>query len=388
MAKRLFDAHLRKHGPDSALFIGASIKEGPRRAAGSNLLQVAQQEFLYITESFDYLYFTNFDASGQSDLLRLIESFAPTTVHCHHFMGFGVDFLQALQAKLQVRTVFTLHEHMVVCQNDGHLLQRNNQRICRDIHAARCATCLPQYRYDYFQHRLDHMAGLVGAFDVVTAVSKFTADVVSSAIKTKAPIVVIPNGPVDAVPAATSIDLRAGLNIAYIGQIHRTKGVHVLLEAMLMVAKRRPRQVDRMRVSVWGGILLEDYRQEIESLVQQLQDCGVFARLAGMYDSSNLRQVLSDANVVVVPSLWPESYCITADEAVMHGKVLLCSDFPAARERFEEGGSVRFFAPGSAVQLATQFEDLLGMQDVKVLSPFTYKYQSFDEIYDAYEEHY
>ena len=121
MAKRLFDAHLRKHGPDSALFIGASIKEGPRRAAGSNLLQVAQQEFLYITESFDYLYFTNFDASGQSDLLRLIESFAPTTVHCHHFMGFGVDFLQALQAKLQVRTVFTLHEHMVVCQNDGQI---------------------------------------------------------------------------------------------------------------------------------------------------------------------------------------------------------------------------------------------------------------------------
>lgn len=385
IAKRLHDEHLRRHGADSSLFIAANIGGGPKRAAGTNLLQLERSEFLYITERFDYIYFTNHDYRGQLELIDLIESFAPTHLHFHHFMGFGMDFVQAVLKRLETATsIFTVHEHMLVCHNDGHLLQRSNSRICATSHPGRCATCMPEYRYDYFQHRLDHFQGVISRFDLVTAVSEFTANAISASIKTRRPIAVIPNGPFRVLPRARQIST-SNLHVAYIGQIHRTKGVHILLKGIIDLVKRTPGYAPRLKATIWGSFVLPEYQQEIECLIDQLLTHGVNAKLGGTYDSSNLRNILSDANVVVVPSLWPESYCITADEAIAMEKILICSDFPAARERFNESESIRFVPPGSEVAISTAMEDLLDACSVAYSPTARFDFADQSDIFNRYE---
>lgn len=385
VAKRLHDEHVRKNGAGSSLFIGAMIGGGPKRSAGTNLIQVKSDEFIYVCDRFDYLYFTNYDYEGQQALIRLVESFDPTHLHFHHFMGFGVDFMFALLSSSKAKKIFTVHEHMLVCHNDGHLVQRNNNGICDGPHPARCATCMPEYRYDYFQHRLSHLASIVEMCDVVTAVSQYTADVIQRSIKTKEPIVCIPNGPFRTAVSQESVDTNV-LNIAYIGQVHQTKGVHLLLAALESLVEINPEYAKRVSITIWGSIVQPEYRKKIEAQLARLHALEVRSKLGGVYSSSNLKNILHDANVVVVPSLWPESYCITADEAVMLGKILICTEFPAATERFESTESTVFVSPGSSVAIERAFEKLLKAGSVDISSNMKFSYESFSDIYDLYEQ--
>lgn len=274
---------------------------------------------------------------------------------------------------------------MLVCHNDGHLVQRNNNGICDGSHPARCATCMPEYRYDYFQHRLSHLASIVEMCDVVTAVSQYTADVIQRSIKTKEPIVCIPNGPFRTAVSQESVDTNV-LNIAYIGQVHQTKGVHLLLAALESLVEINPEYAKRVSITIWGSIVQPEYRKKIEAQLARLHALEVRSKLGGVYSSSNLKNILHDANVVVVPSLWPESYCITADEAVMLGKILICTEFPAATERFESTESTVFVSPGSSVAIERAFEKLLKAGSVDISSNMKFSYESFSDIYDLYEQ--
>jgi len=401
IAKKLHDEHIQRYGAGSSLFIAGSVGGGVKRSAGSNIIQVNKDEFLYITEQFDHVYFVNSDTVGQKDLLEIIASFSPDVLHFHHFMAFGIDFLLgAIRRFPKAKSIFTVHEHLLVCHNDGHLIQNGNNRICTDFHAARCATCLPTYRFDYFHHRLSHFEEVLSHFDVVTAVSQFTANVIGKSIKTKNPIIVIPNGPChpsnkpqNYVPTETD-----RLHIAYIGQIHRTKGVHTMLEGVKRfieysdtssssASNKKQKQLQKnVAVTVWGAIVNEIYKGQINSLLGQLRDLGVRSNLGGVYAASNLKAVLSEANVVIVPSLWPESYCLTADEAIEHGKILICADFPAIRERFRESPSVRFVPPGNADAIARVLQDIHEAGIVNLYPDYINNFFSFDNIFTAYTE--
>ncbi|MBG9388188.1 glycosyltransferase [Caenimonas aquaedulcis] len=385
IAKNLHEAHLRRHGPGTSLFIGAMVGGGPRRPAGSDIVQMAPQEFVYIAPNFDFEYFTNHDELGQVALLELVQSFGPTVLHFHHFMGFGIDFVQACLARFDATSVFTIHEHMLVCHNDGHLLQNNNNHICTEISYARCSTCLPQFRYDYFQHRMAHFARVIEKFDHVTAVSAFTAGLVGTALGLSKPVTVVPNGPIFRDRAVIDDDLSI-LRIAFIGQIHRTKGVHLLLESVLALCKMSSSVARRFDIGIWGNFVGDDaYRARIEQAVAELAALRVPVALHGAYDASDLPALLSDRNVVVIPSLWPESYCLTADEALQLGKILVCSEFPAIRERFAASDSTLYFPMGSAGGLRMRLQELLARppaprSQVAAAQSFT----SFEDIYNRY----
>lgn len=385
IAKKLHDEHLLQHGPKSSVFIAAMIGGGPKRPAGSDLIQLAPQEFVYVTPNFDYQYFTNFDDVGQLAVLELLDSFEPSVLHFHHFMGFGIDFIQACLSRFDARSVFTVHEHMLVCQNDGHLLQKNNNHICKDISYARCSTCLPHFRYDYFQHRMAHFSRVMSQFDEITAVSAFTAELVGKALGLPEPISVIPNGPILG-PITSSSDDLSMLRIAFIGQIHPTKGVHLLLESVLAICKADVRAARRIDIALWGNFISsEEYRSSIDQAIAELASLKVPVTVNGAYHAADLPALLADRNVVVVPSQWPESYCLTADEALQMGKILVCSDFPAIRERFDPSDSVLYFPIGSAGGLRMRLTELLERQEVpRASATSTRGFSSFADIYRLY----
>lgn len=386
VAKMLHDEHILQHGEGSSLFIAANINIGPNRSPGSNLLQLKEFEFLYITNSFDYVYFTNFDYHGQKEIVELVRSFNPTVLHFHHFMAFGTDLVQAVIDEIPAKTIYTIHEHMLVCHNDGHLLQRGNNKICNKVSMARCATCMPEYRYDYFHQRMAHFKRLMDRFDVVTAVSRFTADVIADSMALKE-IKVIPNGPHLPVPEDTELKLDV-VSVAYIGQVHRTKGVHLVVDALKEICEEDPESAKRLSLTIWGAFVLEDYKAQIEKGLEALASAGAKVKLGGVYDSTNLANVLADANVVVVPSMWPESYCLTLDEAISLGKAIVCSDFPAARERYNEGESLKFAPPGSSSGIKKAINEYLHAGAVNISSTRKFSFRSAADIFNLYNNIY
>jgi glycosyltransferase involved in cell wall biosynthesis len=413
IARRLFEAHEAKHGRGSALFIGANIGEGPKRSPGTNLLQVGEFDFLYVTPNFDHVFGTNFDVAGQVEMLELLDSFAPDVLHFHHFLGFGVDFIQACLARFPAPSVLTIHEHLLVCHNDGHLLQKKNNHICLQVELARCAACLPEYRYDYFPQRMQHFKRVVEQFDVVTAVSRFTAGVIEQAMDLAKPIVVVPNGPVAPVPAQAGQIIESGtrpvrrtettmpatvarfplrdLHIAFIGQIHPAKGLHLLLDALVDIGVecKDERWLRNTKLTIFGAFVGNSaYSSDIETKLKTAEAMNLKVSLAGPYDSQDLSRLLHDCNVVVVPSLWPESYCLTADEAVGLGKVLVCSDFPAIRERFQNGNLVRLFPMGVRAALGQALVDLMTRPDGGMGPGADVAYLAQTDVYEAYAAHY
>src|SRR5438067_3189335 len=88
----LFNEARKRHGVESAVLIASDLERSPLRTAdSSSLTEVAPREFVYVSPAFEHRFFTNYDYTGQLELMRLLESVQPDVVHFHHFLGFGLD---------------------------------------------------------------------------------------------------------------------------------------------------------------------------------------------------------------------------------------------------------------------------------------------------------
>jgi glycosyltransferase involved in cell wall biosynthesis len=352
VAYDLFHEAARKYGRENSLLIASDFQSEPIRTADSSrLVEVAPNEFIYVCRRYEYNYFTNFDYAGQLEMIRLLESFKPDVVHMHHFLGFGLDFVAFMRARLPgARLVFTFHEFLPICQNNGHLRRLYDGGICEEVHAVRCQQCFPQERLDYFEHRKDFFAGMFANFDATSTVSDFARRTLERNLPLRSAIRVIQNGPIGPAkrPPEKPEGSRPGRTVVgFIGQVHPLKGVEQMLEAMLQLVTDNSVSARRVEVQVHGNPVDAAYQQKLEGWVAKTAEKSLTTSLRGKYSPTNLEKVFAELDVVVVPSMWPETYCLTADEAILAGKILVCANVPAILERVKASKGTFFYESGS-----------------------------------------
>jgi len=114
-------------------------------------------------------------------------------------------------------------------------------------------------------------------------------------------------------PAAAAPDRARALRLLYLGRIDRLKGCRVLIEALPLVRARLDRPV-HLELAGEGPD-----RDHCAELAESLRDPHVTIRQAGWLDVEARAAALLAADVVVVPSLWPEPYGLAGLEAVTAG---------------------------------------------------------------------
>lgn len=152
---------------------------------------------------------------------------------------------------------------------------------------------------------------------------------------------------IDAAPRG----LREVVTIGYLGRLSLDKGVDVLAEAMATLQQERP---DRWRLLVAG-------EPRFVSPSQQAAVESALAPLAGLVERPGWmarEDFFDEVDVVVMPSVWPESFGLSAAEAMAAGRPLVVTRSGALPEVVGEPASL-IVPPSDPVALADTVRQLI-----------------------------
>jgi glycosyltransferase involved in cell wall biosynthesis len=212
-------------------------------------------------------------------------------------------------------------------------------RLCAASSPEACASCFPdRMPHDFARRRqflLDHFAEV----DLFVAPSRFLRERYIHWGLPAWQIVVRPNGTaVDVSPAHESTSRLGPPNtFGFFGQIHPFKGLVPLLRAFERLPTVGTSAARGARLVVNGAYLELNEQPYIATVRALLARLGERATFAGPYDRSELADRMAAVDWVVVPSVWWENSPLLIEEALAHGRPVLCSDVGGMKEKVRAG---------------------------------------------------
>jgi glycosyltransferase involved in cell wall biosynthesis len=271
----------------------------------------------------------------------------PDVVHFHHLNYLGWDILRVTRNTLpDAPILFTLHEYLSICHNDGQLVRTRSLEMCHEPSPRRCHECFPSVSAQTFAMRNRFIESHLAHVDCFIAPLEYVRDrhvewglppekfVVES--QAMAPVRDrVPDEPED----------RPRNRFAYFGQINRYKGADVLLDAVAMLG-------DDFEGHLWiFGANLEiqpkEVRKDLESRIE-----GRNVTFAGSYDYRRMGKLMAGIDWVVVPSIWWETGPMVVVEAFQYGRPVICGNMGGQGEKVKDGYNGLHFRRRDAADLA------------------------------------
>lgn len=300
-----------------------------------------------------------------------LAEFKPDLVHIHHLTGLSTTIIESMKAR-GLPVVLTLHDFWTVCPR-GQRMTRD-LKLCESIDRRQCYSCLgglwPHIFGDLENERLvvdlrgrlspavlaewdRHMSYVLNLCDVLVAPSAFHRERMLDFPLDPERIVALPHGldhaPFDGRFRPASPPARIG----FIGSVIPVKGVHILVEAFRRLG--RP----ELSLEIHGEIAPfhddRTYGERLRELAKGLPN----VHFHGPYDAERVGTVLEGIDVLVVPSLWWETYCLTIREGLLAGIPVLASDLGAMREALDGERDGILFRAGDPDDLKEKLELLL-----------------------------
>lgn len=307
--------------------------------------------------------------------LALVDEWRPDVVHVHHLTCLSTSILDGL-AERGIPTVMTLHDFWMGCPRGQRITA--SLQVCPEIRLDRCLPCLRQLwphllgpgahpglgadeRDALDLSRLEdyhaQMQRVLQQVDALVTPSAFMASMYEAYGLPAGSVRVVENGLDTAAFSGPRPARRVGgpLRVGFIGSVLPSKGVHLLLQAF-----RQLGDPTGMRLDVWGEVLPfhndRNYGERLEQLRKGLEHV---VTLHGRYDNADLPTILASFDVLVVPSIWYESFCLTIREAFLAGVPVLASNHGAMAEAIRDGETGLLFEAGDADSLAAALRRLM-----------------------------
>lgn len=312
------------------------------------------------------------------DWLEALDTFAPDLVHVQHLMGLPISLLDVL-AERQIPYVITLLDYWWLCPN-ANLLTNYDHRICNGprwhLNCTHCVvarsgshaawltaplvTGALAWRASQLRRLLDNARLLLAPSDFVNR--WYAEHGVSAAKLQTVPWGVILPTPE---PSPPMKDPRP-VDMLYVGGLAPNKGVHVLLEAFSQL------QGDARLTIVGDETAHPDYSRRLHELA------GPNVRFAGRLGRSQVWHAMRSADVLLVPSLWHETFCLVAHEARAAGTPVVASHIGALTEAVRDEVDGLLLPPGdvaawhAAMQRLVAEPDLLARYRAQVRPPLDF----------------
>ncbi len=143
---------------------------------------------------------------------------------------------------------------------------------------------------------------------------------------------------------------RRPLRVGFIGTLAPHKGCHVLIDAFKALPP------GRAVLLIYGN--MEDF-PEYSTELKRLADNNDAIAFCGTFHNSKIGEVLSDLDVLVVPSLWYENTPLVVYSAQVARCPVVASDFPGISEVIRDDVNGLLFEPGRPAGLAKQLSRLI-----------------------------
>lgn len=318
---------------------------------------------------------------GEAQLVQafehVLEQARPDLVHIQHMMGLPAALVYAIQRR-GLPFVITLWDYWWVCAN-AQLLTNYSQQVCQGprayLNCARCALAragqpglwlaLPGIA-GLLSRRNGVLRGIMQEAGRLIAPTQFVHDwYAAHRIPQDRLLVISPGLEYPARQAQPKQKRTKAVRFAYVGGISWQKGIHVLLEAFNGV---------QGAAEVWiGGD--ESFDPAYASQLHAQASSQV--RFLGKLTRQEVWETLGQVDVVVVPSIWYETFSFLVSEAFAAGVPVVASRLGPLADRVRDDVDGLLAPPGdvaawrTALQRLTDEPELIARLRANVRPPVT-----------------
>ncbi|HKD99770.1 MAG TPA: glycosyltransferase family 4 protein [Planctomycetota bacterium] len=284
---------------------------------------------------------------------EVLESERPDVVHAHGLTCLSSTMLEEAKRR-GARVGLTLHDFWMGCPRGQRITRQLD--LCRTIDRKRCVPCLHGMWPQLFG---DEETGLADLRDYDARIRRALAapDFLVTPSEYHRRMYIrewgLRDDRIHAVAPGLDPAPFAGLRrvassrfrVGFIGSVIPSKGIHVLIDAV----NRLPPEACVVKVHGEATPWHErtDYVSELRAKIRPDHP----VELAGRYASEALPSLLAHLDVLVVPSLWFESYCLTIREGFLANVPVIASRLGPMADAIEDGVTGLLFEPGNAADL-------------------------------------
>lgn len=277
-----------------------------------------------------------------------------------HFHGLGQLTPVAIEVayKKGIRTAMTFHEHWFLCFF-WFLMTTDDSVICSGPDSIdKCTMCvlnkfkkLPQDRKNFTEvrefiaSRFEYYKEMFDLLDYKFAPSQYLIDKFEEYSFKGIQVNNLGMEPMKFVEKKQHSGIRFGI----IGQISPRKGTDILIEAF-----KNLRRSENDELHIHGKCYFDKYLEHIKQMVNSTP--GV--EYKGAYVPEELPHILSEIDVLVVPSLW-ENYPLVVQEAFLCKVPVITSNTGGFPEVVKHGTNGLLFKAGSYIDLAEKMQYIL-----------------------------
>jgi glycosyltransferase involved in cell wall biosynthesis len=257
-------------------------------------------------------------------LARLFDAGRFDVVHFHNASLMGAPSLLARSSETDAVSLYTLHEHWLVCPM--HVLWRFDREPCEKRTCVRCQ--LKGGRPPQLWRYTDLRDRSISAVDAVLAPSRFTLEK-HRELGLRVEPRFLPHFVPEPAPAEPNTVLPARPYFLFAGRLERLKGAADAIDAM--------RSVPDADLLIAGD---GAERKHLEELAQGMSN----VRFLGRLGPGELSALLAGARAAVVPSLCYEVFGLSAVEAFACGTPAVLRDRGSLTELAAESGAALTFS--------------------------------------------
>ena len=302
--------------------------------------------------------FDKFTLKGNKDVFfDFLTSFQPDVIHLHTLMGIHKEFLEVAKS-LNIKLVFTAHDFFPICPK---VTLFRNGKICDSVgNCKKCASCnstalsinkiqilqSPIYRIlkdsilvkkmrkahrdNYLsEETVDNSNKVIGNPFDYKKLRKYYSDILqmmdtihyNSSI-TKMVYEKFYTLPSNTIIPVTHCDINDNrviknfnhkiLRIRYLGPASKAKGYYLLKDSLDMLWKKRK------------DFILDIHFQPTEK--------SEYMKIHDRYNYNELKDIFNMTDILVVPSIWYETFGFTAAEALSYGVPVIVSENVGAKD--------------------------------------------------------
>lgn len=295
--------------------------------------------------------FPGHEAPMESIFERLLIELSPDVVLCTHLLHHSPGYVE-IAHRWDIPIVLELHDFFVKCPRVH--LRRTSGDLCGGPEGGNaCAVHCFGHQEDAalrWPLRTRAFADALAAADEVFAPSRFVVDSFAATRGEERPIRIVENAVADMGPILRpERPLGHPLRLASIGVTVEHKGFQVVIDAI------RQSRIEHLSYTIFGVGLPphSNYLYEMATHAKGLQ-----FKMAGGYAPSHLPVLLAEVDIVVVPSIVPETYSIVAREAFANGIPVIASRIGALPDAIRPDDNGWLFEPGDEAGLAALLVEL------------------------------
>ncbi len=279
----------------------------------------------------------------------LLQREAPDLLHAG-YLSRNAEFIYAAQ-RLRIPYLITLTTFWLICPK--HTLVNEKQQVCAGPRqGAGCLSACPTYSHQQITTRYADMERILDHAEAVIAPSHYLAQTFQREIN-HLPLTYIPYG-IDCqrLPFNQRVyPTEQPLVFFFGGRLDPEKGLDVLLATMQRLAS------PHIRLQIYGD-------GKLRAHVQKAAQADARITYGGVYTHEQVGALLSQIDVVVIPSLWPENLPLIMQEAQAAGVPTLVSDVGGMTECVTDGVNGFTFRVGDGADLQRKMQMIIDQPEL------------------------